>query len=146
MLEKTSDLQSEIFGLQSEVSRLQSKSSKLQDEILNLEEKEALLDVQIMGLEHNMAVERLNGQNLASKLQDEVNDLEGKKDALEGLILNLNAQINPLQQNLVHLTAVDAECQAKKKYVAEAKKSSDIRNTKGSWTPRSKRVKLFGVR
>ena len=133
LLEKTSDLQSEvsdlqseIFGLQSEVSSLQSKSSKLQDEILNLEEKEALLDVQIMGLEHNMAVERLNEQNLASKLQDEVNDLEGKRGALEGLILDLNAQINPLQQNLVHLTAVDAEYQAKKKYIAEAKKSSDI--------------------
>jgi len=62
----------------------------------------------------------------AIEVQNEVRYLEEKRDELGKQIIEIKGQLEPLQQSVARLTAVNAEYEAKKKYIAKAKKNSDI--------------------
>ena len=62
----------------------------------------------------------------AIEVQNEARYLEKKRDELDRQIIEMKRQLEPLQQSVARLTAVNAEYKAKKKYIAEAKKNSDI--------------------
>ena len=65
-------------------------------------------------------------RSFAIKLEDEVRYLKKKKDKLEGQIIEMRGQLEPLQESIALLAAIDAEYEAKKKYVDRAKEISEI--------------------
>jgi len=120
---KTQDKKEElqkIEGLVSEKTHelgLLSQETKAREKALNNKENELKkLEVEISHL-------RAIYDDFKSS---HIKPLENKKEALEMQIRGIKGHINSIEQNLSHLTAINAEYEAKKKYIAEAKKSSDI--------------------
>jgi len=128
--------QEELSSLKSDISDLrlerQNFASKLQDDINILKDEKNALEGQI---EQN--------KTYLDSLERQVEQNRTHLKPLEEQIGALQTRINPLQQNLIHLTAtqtaIDAEYQAKKKYITEAKKSSDISVMYPSYTETSTR-------
>ena len=105
-----------------DLSNARSDAIRFLDEASHLENKRDSLYDELGGIEGQIKTEEEKLEGLRKKTKAE----EDKNNKIKIQTSQMQGQIKSIHQNTAHATAVNAEYEAKKKYLNEAKKSSDI--------------------
>jgi hypothetical protein len=113
-----------------------SAQRKLQEELgaVEAEKDQARLELSALWVQlkdvgsdlENLKLEATTENKKYNNLKNQTKDEVRKLDSIKGQVNKMQNQIEPMRQNVARLTAVNAEYEAKKKYLGKARESSDI--------------------
>jgi len=113
-----------------------SAQKRLQEELgaVEAEKEQARLELSALRVQlkdvggnlENLKLKATTENKKYNNLKSQTKSEEKKLNNIKGQINKMQGQIEPMRQNVARLTAVNAEYEAKKKYLDKAKESSDI--------------------